>query len=142
MKIRRYSELIQIPSFIDRLKYLEMHKTIGVKTFGQDRYLNQMLYRSPEWKVVRNQTIIRDSNGDYPLDLAHPECIIYGKVVVHHMIPLTVEMIESRSPYVFDPEYLITCSVDTHEAIHSLNKRVLTRDYVPRTPNDTCPWKL
>lgn len=142
MKIRRYSELIQIPSFIDRLKYLEMHKTIGVKTFGQDRYLNQMLYRSPEWKVVRNQTIIRDSNGDYPLDLAHPECIIYGKVVVHHMIPLTVEMIESRSPYVFDLEYLITCSVDTHEAIHNINKRILTRDYVPRRPNDTCPWKL
>ena len=141
MKIRRYSELIQIPSFIDRLKYLEMHKAIGIKTFGEDRYINQMLYRSPEWKAVRNQAIIRDSNGDYPLDLAHPECIIYGKVVVHHIIPLTVEMIESRSPYVFNLEYLITCSVDTHEAIHNVNKRILTRDYIPRRPNDTCPWK-
>ena len=142
MKIRRYSELIQIPTFIDRLRYLEMYKPIGVKTFGKDRYLNQMLYTSPEWKQIRNQVIIRDSDGDYPLDLAHPECIIYGKLVVHHMIPLTVEMIESRSPYVFDLEYLITCSVDTHEAIHNINKRILTRDYVPRRPNDTCPWKL
>lgn len=141
MRIRKYSELIQIPTFIDRLKYLEVYRKIGVETFGKDRYLNQMLYASPEWKSVRNSVIIRDSNGSYPLDLAHPECIIYNKVVVHHMVPITVEMIQSRSPYVFDPEYLITCSVDTHEAIHHTNKRVSTKDYIPRRPNDTCPWK-
>ena len=139
---KRYSELIKIPTFIDRLKYLETVKPVGIQTFGTLRYLNQMFYQSREWKQIRDYVIARDNNGAYPLDLAHPECLIYGKVVIHHMNPIMVEMIESRSPLVLDPEYLIATSVDTHEAIHHSNKRVPTRDYIPRRPNDTCPWKL
>lgn len=142
MKLRRYSELIKLPTYAERLKYLEVLKPIGVQTFGRDRYLNQMLYQSREWKRFRDTIITRDSDGDHVLDLGDPKCIIYGKVIVHHIVPLTVEMIESRSQYIFDPEFVICCSVETHEAIHYTNKRVLTRDYVPRRPNDTCPWKM
>ena len=138
MKIRTYSELMKLPTFSERLKYLQTYQRIGVQTFGQDRYLNQMLYHSSEWKSVHDKVVIRDTANGFPLDLAHPDCLIYGKVVVHHMVPITVEMIESRSPYVFSPEFLITCSNETHQAIHF--KRPVV-DYIPRKPNDTCPWK-
>lgn len=138
MKIRTYSDLIKLPTFIERIDYLRTYQKIGVQTFGQLRYLNQMLYQSYEWKRIHDAVIIRDTKDGYPLDLAHPECVIYGHVTVHHMVPITVEMIRSRSPYVFDPEFLISCSDETHRAIHY---RKPVADYIPRRPNDTCPWK-
>ena len=138
MRLKTYTELIKLPTFDERLKYLQTTRRIGVKTFGKDRYLNQMLYQSAEWKHIHDFVVARDTANGFPLDLAHPDCLVYGKVVVHHMIPLTVEMLEKRSRYVLDPEYLITCSNETHETIH-FRRRV--PDYVPRRPNDTCPWK-
>lgn len=141
MTMRSYSELIKLPTFTERLKYLRVIKPIGVQTFGKDRYLNQMLYHSLEWKHIKDFVIQRDSKNGYPLDLGCEECIIYGNVVVHHMNPITVKMLEARSRYVLDPEYLITASFDTHQAIHGESYKVITKDYVPRRKYDTCPWR-
>lgn len=137
-KIRTYSELIEIPKFIDRYKYLMLSGTVGEDTFGFDRYLNQRFYHSPEWRKVRNEVIVRDMG----LDLGMEGRPIFGKVLVHHMNPVTARDIERRLDDLLNPEYLISVSLDTHNAIHYSDESILVLpDYVPRTPNDTCLWK-
>lgn len=135
--MRTYSELITIPTFEERFKYLQLNGEVGQDTFGFDRYLNQVFYRSPEWKRVRDQVIIRD-NG---CDLAHPEHGIVGRIIIHHMNPVSLRDIEERNEDILNPEYLISTTHATHNAIHYGDESLLPRDPVERRPNDTCPWK-
>lgn len=134
---KRYSELSTIPTYEERFKYLQLKGAVGNDTFGYDRYLNQILYNSPEWKRLRNRIIIRD-NG---CDLGCEGYEIYGRILIHHMNPITVEDIVSRDPIVFDPENLICVSHNTHNAIHYGDENLLIMAPVERTKNDTCPWR-
>ena len=134
---KRYSELTTIPTYEERFKYLQLKGAVGDDTFGYDRYLNQILYNSPEWKRLRNQIIIRDNGRD----LGCEGYEIYGRILIHHMNPITVEDIVSRDPIVFDPENLICVSHNTHNAIHYGDENLLIMAPVERTKNDTCPWR-
>ena len=137
MSIRTYSELITIPTFEERFKYLQLKGSVGKDTFGYDRYLNQVLYRSPEWKRLRNQIIIRDGG----CDLACDGYDIYNKVLIHHLNPITVEDVLTRSRNVFDPDNLVCVSHSTHNAIHYGDGDLLVTGPIIRTKNDTCPWR-
>ena len=137
MSIRAYSELITIPTFEERFEYLQLKGSVGKDTFGYDRYLNQVLYRSPEWKRLRNQIIIRDCG----CDLACDGYDIYGKVLIHHLNPIAVEDVLTRSRKVFDPDNLVCVSHSTHNAIHYGDVDLLVTGPIIRTKNDTCPWR-
>ena len=137
MSIRTYSELITIPTFEERFEYLQLKGSVGKDTFGYDRYLNQVLYRSPEWKRLRNQIIIRDCG----CDLACDGYDVYGKVLIHHLNPITVEDVLARSRKVFDPDNLVCVSHNTHNAIHYGDVDLLVTGPIIRTKNDTCPWR-
>lgn len=139
---RTYSELISIPSFLDRFEYVKLSGVVGQDTFGVYRYLNQEFYRSKEWKKVRQLAMLRDSldGYDYICDLAHCERPIFGRVIVHHLNPITPQDIIDRSPALFDLENLVCVSELTHNALSYSDERILPKEYVPRTPNDTCPW--
>lgn len=137
-KKRTYSELIEIPTFEERYRYLKLNGVIGEDTFGYDRYLNQLFYRSKEWRSIRNQVLLRD-NG---FDLACDGYVIPGKVLIHHMNPITLRDIQQRNDEILNPEYLICVSLDTHNAIHyGDDSRILTVEPIVRTRNDTCPWR-
>lgn len=139
MIIRTYSELCNIKSFEERFNYLKLNGQVGSTTFGFDRYLNQVLYKSPEWKQIRNQIILRDN----ACDLAMPGHEIFNKsgIIIHHMNPITIEQIENRDPMIFDPELLISTTHRTHNAIHYGNSNQISKEPIIRKPNDTCPWK-
>lgn len=137
MIIKSYSELIKIPKFIDRFRYLKLNGSIGEQTFYGHRWLNQVLYQSPEWRRIRNEIIIRDDG----CDLACPDRPINGKIYIHHINPLSIEDIVKRRSCVFDLENLISASFNTHNAIHYGEDDLLILDPVQRLPNDTCPWK-
>ena len=135
--IRRYSELIRYDTFLDRYHYLNLVGQVGIETFGLDRYLNQTLYRSSRWRRTRNQVILRD-NG---CDLGMIGFDIFDKIIVHHINPLSVQDIEEDVDEIYDPEFLICCSFDTHNAIHYGDERLLPQIPIERRPGDTCPWK-
>lgn len=135
--IRTYHELIQIPSFLDRYDYLKIGGTVGETTFGYERYLNQAFYSSRKWKDIRNKVIVRDDG----CDISHSDYPIADKVYVHHLNPITLEMIEEESPYLFDPEFLVCVSYRTHNAIHYGDRSLLPEKLVERKPYDTCPWR-
>ena len=137
MSIRTYSELITLPTFEDRFEYLQLNGAVGEETFGFDRYLNQVFYRSRRWKLIRDSIIIRD-NG---CDLGVEGYDIYGKIIIHHMNPLTIRDIEHESDYLLNPEFLISTTLNTHNAIHYGDKNLLITAPVERRKNDTCPWK-
>lgn len=135
--IRTYSELIALPTFLDRFEYLRLNGKVGEETFGYYRYLNQVFYRSAEWKKIRNLVIVRD-NG---CDLGLSGYDIHGKVYIHHMNPITVDDIRNRSEFLLNPDYLICVSHMTHEAITYGDKSLLLLEPIERTKNDTCPWR-
>ena len=136
--IKTYSELMTLPTFEERFEYLRLNGRVGEDTFGFDRYLNQNLYqRNPKWRAARNQVIIRDNGCDLGIEGRE----IYGKIIVHHMNPITIEDIEKESDFIFDPEYLICVTHNTHNAIHYGDENLLTRGPIERTKNDTCPWR-
>lgn len=139
MKIRTYNELILLDTFEERFKYLMLQGEVADVTFGFNRYLNQALYRSYEWKHVREEVIFRD-NG---CDLGVEGYDIDKRVIIHHMNPITLEQIENKDPKVFDPKYLISASHNTHNAIHYGNKRYLDEIFKParRSPGDTTLWE-
>ena len=136
MGIKTYSELISLPTFEERFRYLQLKGTVGKDTFGFDRYLNQNFYRSAVWKRVRDQVIIRD-NG---CDLGIEDRLIYGKVLIHHMNPINTRDILDLTEFLLNPEYLICVSHATHNAIHYGDEDLLIKEPVIRTKNDTCPW--
>lgn len=135
--IRTYSGLSQFTTFEDRYKYLRLDGVIGAETFGFDRYLNQVFYKSNEWKSIRDFVIIRD-NG---CDLGVPGYEIHGKILIHHMNPISQKDILDRSEFLLNPEYLITTVLPTHNAIHYGDADLLISNPMERTPNDTCPWR-
>lgn len=137
MSIRTYSELIKIPTFKERFEYLRLDGTVGEETFGFDRYLNQIFYKSPEWKAARDFVIIRDQGCDLAME-GHE---IFGRILVHHMNPIRIEDIVNRSKYLLDPEYLICTIKNTHDAIHYGDGSLLITGPIERTKNDTCPWR-
>ena len=136
MRIRRYSELIRIPTLEERFEYLKLDGAIGETTFGFERYLNQALYRSSEWKRIRNRIIVRD-NG---CDMAMEEFPV-DRPIIHHMNPITADDIEQRAAHIFDPEFLVCVSFRTHNAIHFGDEDQLPKLPVERKPGDTCPWR-
>lgn len=136
MRLRTYSEMIQIPDFKDRFEYLKLEGVVGTMTFGYDRYINQSLYRSYEWKKTRQRVIIRDDG----CDLAHPDYPIPSRLIIHHINPITKEMIENRDPAIFDMNNLVCVSPITHEAIHYGDEELLPHDPVIRKPGDTKLW--
>lgn len=133
---RTYSELIRYPTLLDRFKYLKLDGIVGIDTFGHDRFLNQALYTSYEWKKIRNRVIVRDMGCDMALDGYG----IYGRVIIHHINPLSIEDIESRNPKVFDMDNLVCVSHMTHEAIHYGDESLLPKDPIERKPGDTRLW--
>lgn len=133
---KTYSELMTIPTYEERVRYLETNGSVAEQTFGGHRVLNQIFYSSPEWKAIRKAVIIRD-NG---CDLAIPDKEIFGGICVHHIEPITIDDVLNRTPKLLDPENLITVSIATHKAIHYGGVQNLPKDYVERTPNDTKLW--
>ena len=134
---KTYSELITFKTIEERFEYLKLVGRVGESTFGYDRYLNQALYTSDEWRSFRRQVIIRDGGWDigvygYPI----------GRYInVHHINPLTIKDIELMSSVIFDLENVICVSDLTHKAIHYGDSSLLPQIPVERRPWDTCPWR-
>jgi len=135
--IRTYSDLSRLNTFEDRYQYLKLNGSIGEETFGFDRFINQNFYKSPEWKTVRDFVIVRD-NG---CDLGVEGYEIRGKIFIHHMNPILPKDIETRSEFLLDPEYLISTTHPTHNAIHYGDESLLIQAPIERSKNDTCPWR-
>ena len=133
----RYSELIEIPSFEDRFEYVKLVGKVGAETFGSARYMNQGFYISKEWKRFRDEIILRDQG----CDLACSDRLIHGKLIIHHLNPITEADLYYGSEALLDPENAVCVSFITHHAIHYGNQDLLYKDPIERYPNDTCPWK-
>lgn len=134
---KSYRELIALPSFEERFEYLKQGGTVGEMTFGSHRWLNQVLYTSPEWKRFRHQVIIRD-NG---CDLAMEGYSIEGdRIIIHHLNPLTIQDVQNRDRKIFDLDNVICVSDRTHKAIHYGDKELLPAVPIIRTPGDTLCW--
>lgn len=137
MTIKTYSELIRLSTFEERYRYLRLFGRVGKDTFGFDRIFNQMFYRSREWKSVRDEVIVRDNACDLGVE-GHE---IHGRIIIHHMNPISLEDIQGNSDFLMNPEYLITTIHSTHNAIHYGDESLLMKAPVERRPNDTCPWR-
>ena len=136
--IRTYSELVRLPTFEERYEYLKLSSLVGDSTFGYERYLNQAFYRSPEWKRVRRQVILRDKGCDLGIEGRD----IIDRIEIHHITPITIEDIETASSILLDLDNLICCSPNTHKAIHYGESNLITpSEPIIRRPNDTCPWR-
>lgn len=135
--IKTYSELITIPTFEERYEYLRLQGRVGEETFGFDRWLNQVFYRTKEWKTVRDKVIVRDCG----CDLAMFDREIQGRILVHHMNPILTRDIVNRTEFLLNPEYLICTSKNTHDAIHYGDSELLITMPIERSRNDTCPWR-
>lgn len=137
MKIKTYSELILLPTFKERFRYLKLGGKVGEETFGFDRYLNQKFYKSKEWLSVRDYVIIRD-NG---CDLAMEDRPIESRIIIHHLNPITRDDIINQTEFLLNPEYMICTIKRTHDAIHYGDESLLFDAPIERTKNDTCPWR-
>ena len=135
---RTYSELITIPTFEERFKYCQTFQHLGDETFGSQRYLNQAFYHSYEWrKIIRPKIILRAGGND----LAMAGYPIPGHIYVHHLNPITVEDLIKSKEWALLPEYMVSCSFDTHNGLH-YGYEAKHREYIERKPNDTAPWLL
>lgn len=140
MMTKSYEELSKLTTFEERFRYLKLDGVVGAETFGSDRYLNQILYQdssSSGWRSVRRKVILRDNGNDLGCD----DRPINGRVIVHHLNPISKEDILNRDPKIFDLNNLICVSHNTHLAIHYGSEDLLMKDPIERKPNDTCPWK-
>lgn len=137
--MKTYSEMIKYHSFIERYRYLKLNGKVAEETFGYNRYLNQILYKSPEWKRIRTIVIDRDRS----CDLACEDYDIFNKrnLLIHHINPITLKDIQDRNPIIFDLENLVCVSLGTHNAIHYGDESQLPVIFTERFENDTCPWK-
>lgn len=136
--IRTYHELIALPTFKERFEYLKLSGSVGKQTFGFERYLNQKFYQSVEWRQLRDKIITRDRGCDLAMDGYD----IVGRIYIHHMNPIEVDDIREATEYLLNPDYLITTTHDTHNAIHYGDGSLLVTEPIERKPNDTCPWKM
>lgn len=130
---------MQLPTFKERFEYLKLSGQVGLETFGFDRIFNQVFYKSSEWRRIRREVMLRD-NG---CDLGISDREIHGKILIHHMNPITEKDIATRSEILLNHEYLITVSNNTHNAIHYGDEHLLVSDtLVERFQYDTCPWRV
>ena len=137
MSIKTYSELSRLATFEERYQYLRLDGIVGKETFGFDRYLNQVFYRSRQWKSIRDSVIIRDNGCDLGVE-GHE---IHSRIIIHHMNPITIKDIENESEFLLNPEFLICTVHNTHNAIHYGDENLLIWMPVERYKNDTCPWR-
>ena len=135
--MKTYSELSKLKTFKERFEYLKLDGLIGEETFGWDRYLNQVFYKSLEWRSTRDKIIVRDNGRDLGVEGYD----IFGKIIIHHMNPMSLGDIANRNPDIFNPEYLVCVSHETHNAIHYGDTNQLNLGPIERTANDTCPWR-
>ena len=136
--IKTYSELITLPTFRERYEYLRLGGMIGEETFGFDRYLNQLFYSSKEWKDFRRDIIIRDMG----CDLGIVDFEIFGRIILHHINPISIDDIKLRNiECLLNPENVICTSFNTHNAIHYGDDSLLPSEPIERMKNDTCPWR-
>lgn len=133
--MRTYSDLVQLTTFEDRFEYLRLVGKVGFPTFGHERWMNQHFYTSSEWRRIRNEVIARDNGFDLGV-VGHP---ISGKIIVHHMCPLDPEKLEQSDETILSPEYLISCSIMTHNAIH-FGDAAPDHKPIERRPGDTLLW--
>lgn len=138
-KIKSYKELSRLPTFEERFEYLKLSGIVGDDTFGRERYLNQRFYNSPEWRRLRKKIIARDNGCD--LGIPGREIPNGDMIYIHHMNPICALDIIDRTEYLSNPEYLITMSKSTHQALHYGTADSVPHDPVERMPGDTCPWK-
>lgn len=135
--IKTYTELSKLKTFDERFRYLKLNGSVGKETFGFDRYINQIFYKSKEWKAVRDFVIIRDGG----CDLGVEGYDIYGKIFIHHINPISIADIEQQSEYLLNPEYLVATTQHTHNAIHYGDETLINSKTIIRSRNDTCPWR-
>lgn len=136
--IKTYSELIKLPTFKERFEYLKLDGRVGEDTFGYDRYLNQIFYKSKEWLSIRNYVITRDNGCD--LGIPGHE-IRSNRIIIHHINPITKEDLLYNTEKLLDPENLITTVKNTHDAIHFGSSDLLYEEPIERSKNDMCPWR-
>lgn len=136
--IRTYTELSKLKTFEERFEYLKLGGEVGKETFGFDRIFNQRFYTSIEWQSIRDRVIVRDNGCDLGVDGFD---ILGQKIFVHHMNPVLLYDIEQKTEILLNPEYLITTTFQTHNAIHYGDANQLLRSPIERSKNDTCPWK-
>lgn len=134
--IRTYSELMKLHTIEDRYNYLRLHGAVGKPTFGSERYINQNFYRSKQWEQIRHHIIARDNGCDLGIDGFE----IHNRLIIHHMNPMQPIDITSGGTHILDPEFLITTTHLTHNAIHYGDERLLPKKFVPRRPGDTKLW--
>lgn len=135
--IKTYSELVTFPTFEERFKYLQLSDGhVGEDTFGYDRYLNQQFYKTREWRNLRDSLIVRDNGCDLGVDGYE----IYGRIIIHHLNPISKNDILYQTDFLTNPEYLICTTHNTHNAIHYGDENLLAKGPIERTANDTCPW--
>lgn len=137
MIFKTYSELLALNTFEERYRYLKLNGIVAEETFGADRFLNQIFYKSTEWKTIRDLVIVRDGGCDLGVEGYE----IRGKILIHHLNPISQKDIEERSSLLLDPEYLISTSHTTHNAIHYGDEELLKITPKERRKNDTCPWR-
>ena len=137
MLLKSYRNVILLPTILDRFEYLRIKANVGDPTFGFDRFINQDFYQSREWRQVRMKVIARDEG----CDLGMPDYPIGGKVIIHHINPITAEDIENASDLLFDLDNLICVSESTHNAIHFGDETLIPGEPVIRRPGDRCPWR-
>ena len=138
MNIKTYTELSQFTTFKDRFEYLKLNGQVGKDTFGFDRVFNQRFYRSREWRNCRNYVIDRDRGCDLGIDGFE---IVGQNILIHHMNPISLEDLEKHTDLLLNPEYLISVTHNTHNAIHYGDSTLLVTAPIVRSPNDTCPWR-
>lgn len=136
MRVRSYSELVRLETFEERYEYLRLDGVVGRSTFGFDRYMNQQFYTSREWRDVRQEVIARDLGNDLAIDGYE----IHARIVIHHMNPMVPADIIGGEGDILDPEFLITTTHQTHNAIHYGDASLLPRQVVERRPGDTKLW--
>lgn len=137
--IRSYRELIRLKTFEERFRYAKLGGVVGARTFGSERFLNQTLYTSPEWREFRDKIIIRDNGCDLAME---GYGIVADRIIIHHLNFLTPDDVIRRDPKIFDEDNVISVSFLTHQAIHYGDEKLLPKQFVERRPGDTCPWKL
>ena len=138
MSIRTYSELSKLATFKERFNYFSLNEQVGKDTFGFDRIFNQKFYTSKEWRHIRDLVIVRDNGCDLGIEGYD---IVGQNLIIHHINPISLEDIESKSDILLNPEYLITTTHNTHNAIHYGDDKLLITGPIQRSKNDTCPWK-
>ena len=135
--IRTYTELSKLKTFKERYNYLKIGGVVGEETFGFDRFINQLFYKSKEWLRLRDSVIVRDNGCDLGIDGYE----IYDKILIHHMNPITLNDIKFKSDFLLNPNYLISTTQPTHNAIHYGDEKLLRQPAIDRRQNDTCPWR-